>query len=578
MSSRESVHTPSWHWYLLGFIGLLRFCNLGFPDLQAWDEALYTVRAQAVVRFGAWLDQSSHAIDGLYSSLHPPLYVWLTAGAFHLFGETEWPARLISALAGAATLPVIALLGKRFWNPETGLIAALLFGLNPFVTFFTRQGQFDTLLVFFLTLSVYCFLKVSREPGRIATLLAGVSLGLALMTKLFVALLIPAALMLFMLRRGNRPGRPVMVQIAAALAIAGAISIPWHAFMAFSHAAGNPLFFFAQSALLQRTLYGIEGNVQPLEIFYYVNQLVVLFPAAAFFFFAGVREFYASKDLPTGILWSWFVVFFVIFSLMRTKLAVYTLPMFVPISVLAASVLWNHVSGPFRPRSWLILLTGTSFFLIWSFSQDARTAVKDVFLSLFAIQVPEGDNILLMTILVGSALLAIVFTYWMTSREWFPDHRQHIVIALLALVGGFSLVDVVVEDSTRYRDGATEVGLFVESHRFQRIVVAGFERNPQLTYYLDGADIDWRSDMSVRRILPPPSRTAYASWLIEELGGEPSSTLLLIEKDKFIRYQTIDPQDFVPSDYRLVLNTRRYSAYVRSQEDFLAAYGHGTIR
>jgi len=576
MSSSNPTQTPSWHFILLTVAGLFRFVNLGFLDLQAWDEALYTVRAQAIIHFGAWLDQSPHAIGGLYSSLHPPLYVWLTAGIFHLFGEGEAAARTISTLAGAATLPFIALLGKRLANPETGLVAALLFGLNPFVTFFARQGQFDTLLVFFLTVSAYYFLETLDEPRGKAPLLAGLSLGLALMTKLFVAFLMPGAVFLVLLRRINKPGKALITRLAAALAVAAVISIPWHTFMALSHADGNPLFFFIQSALVERTIYGIEGNVQPLEVFYYINQVVVLSPAAAFFFLSKAREFYVSRDSTTGLLWIWFVLFFLLFSLMRTKLAVYTLPMFVPMSLLAAAVLWKNVLQPFQRTSWFVLMTGTSLFLIWSSSQDCRTAVKDVLRSLLSFQMADSGSILLVALLVASGATAAAVAFWGTSRLWFPGIRRHFVILLIAATGGFSLVDIVLMDNTRYNDGAADVASFIEDRGFQRIIVAGSDRNPQLTYYLGGADIQWRSDISVRRIFPPASPAAYGAWLIEELIGEPSTTLLLIEKDKFKRYETINPQEFVPTDYDLVLETRRYSAYLRPPTNFLAGVEPGT--
>jgi hypothetical protein len=343
-------------------------------------------------------------------------------------------------------------------------------------------------------------------------------------------------------------------------------------FMSLSHAEGNPLFFFAQSALLERAVYGIEGNIQPLEILYYLNQLIVLFPAGAFFFFWGIREFHKSHQAATGFLWFWFIFFFIVFSLMRTKLAVYTLPMYVPLSLLAATVAWSNTVKPFERTPWFFLISGTFLFMIWSVSQGCRTAVKDVLLSLISFEFPKSESTLSAAILVGAGAVAVVFTFWMTSRPWFPATRRYVVIVLLALTGGFSVVDIAARDSIHYRDGASELASFIEAKGIQRIVVAGYERNPQLTYYLRGADIGWRIDLSVRRISPPSLPSTYGSWLRDELGGEPSHALLLIEKDKFIRYQTVEPQEFVPSDFELVLDTRRYSAFLRPPVDFLARH------
>ncbi|HXG06240.1 MAG TPA: glycosyltransferase family 39 protein, partial [Nitrososphaera sp.] len=166
--------------------GLLRFINLGFKDLQAWDEALYAMRAEGILRFGGWLDQTSFAVDGLYSSLHPPLYVWLTTIAFHLFGVNEFSARFFSALLGGLTLFVIYGIGKKIVNRHVGFLAAVLFGLHPFTTFFARQGQFDTALVFFLSLAVYFLNNNEYQPSPRNVILAGLSTSAALMTKLYV--------------------------------------------------------------------------------------------------------------------------------------------------------------------------------------------------------------------------------------------------------------------------------------------------------------------------------------------------------------------------------------------------------
>ena len=64
-------------------------------EVQPWDEALYCVRANACLQFGAWLDQTQYAVGGLYSSTHPPLLIWLMAGFVKLFGERKAKRRLV---------------------------------------------------------------------------------------------------------------------------------------------------------------------------------------------------------------------------------------------------------------------------------------------------------------------------------------------------------------------------------------------------------------------------------------------------------------------------------------------------
>ena len=174
--------------YALALFGvaLSRFLNLGFLDLQAWDEALYAVRSVGILQFGGIFDQTSFSIGGLYSSLHPPLYVWLTSVSFLVFGVTEFAARFFSAVFGGLTLMVIYKIGKEIHSSKVGFIAAMLFGLNPFVSFYARQGQFDTTLVFFLSLSVLYLLRYESRGKLSFALVGGLAIGAALMTKLFV--------------------------------------------------------------------------------------------------------------------------------------------------------------------------------------------------------------------------------------------------------------------------------------------------------------------------------------------------------------------------------------------------------
>ena len=108
-------------------VASLRFLNLGFLDLQAWDEALYAVRSVGIIQFGGILDQTSFSIGGLYSSLHPPLYVWLTSLSFLIFGVTEFAVRFFSAVFGGLTLMVIYKMGKELHSSKLGFIAAMLF-------------------------------------------------------------------------------------------------------------------------------------------------------------------------------------------------------------------------------------------------------------------------------------------------------------------------------------------------------------------------------------------------------------------------------------------------------------------
>ena len=542
-------------------IGAFRFVSLGFKDLQAWDEALYAVRSIVIVQHGAWLDQTRWAIDGLYSSLPPPFVIWITALSFLLFGISEFAARFGSALFGALTLFVIYGIGKRLRSKSVGFLAALLFGLNPFVTFYARQGQLDTTLTFFLALAAYFILSALQQDDRWKAVLVGLSLGGALMTKLFVGFGIPLALVALLPLVGRQERASLARLTWVSLSVALVVALPWHVFMTVAHGDGNPMFFLTQSQLFERAVSGIEGNVKPLGIFYFVNQLLILFPVGIAWFVLGMVRAGRARERDWLLIALWFAVFFVVFSLMRTKLPVYTLPMLVPASLIAAGAMDDAFTGETSARSFRLLLGATGLAILWSASQLWRDLAKQLLSGLFHLNLPSQRILpgLLPPLVIALFIMAVVWT--LKSETLFAFAKKHFREGLVILTALPTLYHVSISDRFAYRDGATELAALVSARSYASIVVAGYERNPQLTYYLGGSDIGWRHDINVRRIIPPKDAEAYRSWLVTELATESPRTLVVFEKDKFIRYLFVNPAAFVPPSLRLVFRSRRYDAY-----------------
>lgn len=562
------------HVVLLFGAALFRFINLGFLDLQAWDEALYTVRAQAALQPGMWLDQTPLAIDGLYSALHPPLHVWGTAVVFQIIGVSECSARLISAISAGLTVFVIYSIGKSLSSKEAGLYATLLYSLNPFAVFFSRQGQFDSLLVLLLSLSVLAAIKSMQRDDRKYIVYSGIFVGLALMTKLFVGCGIPVAYGLWIMVARPAHAREHWKRLFLLSFIAAVVAGPWHIYMTVQHGNGDPLFLIHSSAVVQRSLFGIEGNVKSLEFFYYFNQLVVLFPLGLAFFVHQAWESYREKrDIPLFLL-LWFVFFFLVFSLIRTKLAVYLLPMFVPAALLAGMSL-DKIAKREVDRGtcqWIILLT--FIFAIWSSSQFVRNSVKGVLASFLSLQGPPQHEIVASSIFLG-VLLVGCGGLWLLFRSDRFTSLGLLPHFLLLTSFGLSSSAVVIFDRQQYVDGASSLTAFIRHSQVRQIVVAGYERNPQLTYYLKGADIGWNDEIDVRRIIPPTDTALYRPWIRREMAGEGDGTLLLIEKDKFIRYRMIDPDLFLSDGYVRVFESRRYAAFLAGRAEFLASSHSG---
>ncbi|MCX6135777.1 MAG: glycosyltransferase family 39 protein [Ignavibacteriales bacterium] len=555
---------------ILCAVGAMRFINLGFLDLQAWDEALYAVRAEGILLFGGVLDQTPFSIGGLYSSLHPPLYVWLTSVSFLAFGVTEFAARFFSALLGGATLFVVYRIGKDLENSKLGFVAAMLFGLNPFVTFYARQGQFDTTLVFLLSLSVLFYLRMERFGRFRFAVYAGFAVGAALMTKLFVGFGIPLTFFLwkaFSERDGEKLSwKPFLFSLGVTLLVA----LPWHGYITAVRGFGNPLFLIDASAVFDRSLRGVEGNVKPLETLYFVNQLFVLFPLGILWFVFGLYRVFRDQDRRWMFPALWFVVFFVIFSIMRTKLSVYALPMLLPASLVAAREILRCSAGSYSRKLAAMLIGGTALTLLWGSNQEWRNLAKSIPGTIITGQMPEGSMLLqfLPFIVLGCCILFLSFSLYRNNQ--ISPLLSPLPTLLLLASFVMSFYNIVGYDRYQFNDGGRELARFVAERHPSLLVVAGFDRNPQLTFYLDGADIGWRDDLEVRRITPPKLRSEFRSWLSEKAGVLPGDALVVVEKDKLIRYEWVAAEEVNPLDYSLVFESRRYAVFQRVVPNHLA--------
>jgi hypothetical protein len=552
-------------------VALARFVNLGFLDLQAWDEALYAVRSAGILQFGGLFDQTSFSIGGLYSSLPPPLYVWLTSVSFLIFGVNEFAVRFFSAIFGGLTLIVIYKMGKELHSPKLGFLAAMLFGLNPFVSFYARQGQFDTTMVFFLSFAVLCLLRYELHGRPRYALIAGLAIGAALMTKLFIGFGIPLAY--FFWKAATHDGKaPIWRPLLMSLGVALLISAPWHVYMTVVRGLGNPLFFLDSSAIVERSVAGIEGNVKPLEVFYYVNQFFVLFPLGVIWFTVGIYRVFKNRDRAWLLLAIWFIVFFVVFSLMRTKLAVYLLPMFVPASLFAAYSLVSAGNGFFSKKLMAICLATTGIAFVWASNQTWRDTTKSLAQQLIHAHLPPFSEIMVYLPFVVISCCVLLIAYTLYRRDDFA--RLNLLLPSIIIVPAFVMCfyTIAAVDQFEYRDGAHELAEFVAEHQPTTLLVAGFDRNPQLTFYLEGADIGWRDDIEVRRVKPPTERSQLRTWLSQQAKDLPADALVVIEKDKFIRYEWITAEEVIPLNFSLAFDSRRYAVFQRTPSTELAHF------
>jgi 4-amino-4-deoxy-L-arabinose transferase-like glycosyltransferase len=200
-------------WALAGLTALgiaVRFASLGVQSYHH-DEVITAARV-IPGDFGQMLRQVKA------SESNPPLYYVLAWGWAKAFGTDEIGLRSLSAVFGAATVPVAYLIGRELASRRTGLIAAAIVALNPMLIWYSQEARSYAPLVFFGALALWFFVRALRTGrGRDLGLWAAAS-ALALCSHYFAvfAVAIEAVWLLVALRSR---WRLVLPSIGAVVAV-----------------------------------------------------------------------------------------------------------------------------------------------------------------------------------------------------------------------------------------------------------------------------------------------------------------------------------------------------------------------
>jgi mannosyltransferase len=148
---------------------VLRLTTLGLQSYE-FDEAatLYVIR-------GSFTDML-HGVARYEST--PPLYYVLAWMWSQAFGTGEPGLRLLSAVAGVATVPVVYAVGRTLASHRIGLVAAAIVATNPYLVFYSQEARSYALYTLLSTAGLLCCVRAIQNPGtRTLGLWAAVSLA-----------------------------------------------------------------------------------------------------------------------------------------------------------------------------------------------------------------------------------------------------------------------------------------------------------------------------------------------------------------------------------------------------------------
>jgi len=370
-------------WLILACVCFGLYCNsLGSWAFMDPGETYYSEAAREMIESGEYI--VPHLNYQVYFS-KPILTFWITAASYLLFGVSEFSARLPFGLL--ATLLVFATyyVTRIIAGKGAALLAGLICASAPLLVAHTKFSCIDIVFTTFLNLGAYAFILSVFAGKRLWWLVLWGSLGLGMLTKGPAALLIFAiGTTLYLLL--SKPGlarlwfwfkstKPIF-----GIPLFFALVVPWY-FMVWKATKG----LFLEVFFVYENLARFQGktNMHRHNLFYFVSVLaygiapwflmlpqtlkMTFFQPIANIWLGGKRLSYKStyrpyaKDMkakePVGddetyrveylneklllersifYLASWTVAVFVFFSVSKTQLDTYAMPLIAPLSVLMA--------------------------------------------------------------------------------------------------------------------------------------------------------------------------------------------------------------------------------------------------
>ena len=342
---------------------------LGHVHLFDWDEINFAEAAREMILTKDYFRMYIN-FEPFWEK--PPFFIWLQVLSFKVFGVGGYGARFPNAIAGIITLLVVFNIGKKLYNKKFGLIWALIF-LGSFLPhFFFKTGIIDPIFNLFIFLGLYYLYQTNTEANFFKTILSGVFIGLAILTKGPVALLVLllCAVVYFIIYWINRKSKtihfPVLTHIFLFFMVVAMVSFIWFGYETIK----NGFWFIQEFIEYQIVLLRTSGAGHGGPFYYHpIVLLIGCFPASIFVFKAFAKQdfdTYKQHDFKRWMIILFWVVL-ILFSIVKTKIVHYSSLTYFPITFLAAYFVYYLLEGKMQWNkylTWGIAIIGSILSLV----------------------------------------------------------------------------------------------------------------------------------------------------------------------------------------------------------------------
>jgi 4-amino-4-deoxy-L-arabinose transferase len=325
------------------------FAFQGSRGLWASTEGRYAECAREMLATGDWLVPH---LDGRPHWSKPPLGYWTMAAGMALLGTNEWGARAAGALAFVLLTLAVARVGTRLWDRRTGCAAGLIAATSPFLVAGANVAALDMLLALWVVLVMMAYVEArcASRPRlrRLWVVALWAFAGAGFLTKgpaVLIAAVVPLlAFHLWAVRR--RWPRPRLLSPVGLLLFV-AIGFGWYLWAVLSM-PGLLAYLLGAEVVARAAGDGFGRNPEWYKPFALYLPAVLFGPGLwAIYWFAPLRGGGASRRLasffaglgrndPAVFLLLWIALPLLVFSLVRSRMPLYVLPLLAPVALVLA--------------------------------------------------------------------------------------------------------------------------------------------------------------------------------------------------------------------------------------------------
>lgn len=375
---------------------IMIFLGIGGIPLLDPDEPVYAETAREMLAEG---DMLSPRIFGNYWYDKPPMYYWLVAMSQCIFGDNEFAARFPSGLMAFGTTMLVYLSATKMFNERAGFWSSIILVTSIEFFYMGKAAVTDSTLLFFMTGALLAFMHKKYWAMYVC-------MALATLTKGPIGIVFPGAIILLYLVFTGRMYQLLEMHVIRGLVLYLLIAAPWYYAMYIVHGMEFIETFLGFHNI---TRFTTPEHASRVTFWYYFPVLIVgMFPWTGLM----VQSIYDSVTISRiddmrnlNFMHIWWIFVFLFFTVCKTKLVSYILPMYPPLAIIIG---WNIARILYKQRY------NTSY-NGWAITSLVLFLIMGIGLIIGGQQLPElelGGYVLgAITILLGCGICGFLMIY-----------------------------------------------------------------------------------------------------------------------------------------------------------------------